>query len=341
MRAKTILASTCSAGIRLRRRSHACLRARQAGHSPSTPTIPSPANGVRARQLEKAFEANAPAISAGWRWKMARRCCRASSSKARIPRRMWCWASTPISRPRAKATGLIAPHGVDLSADLALPIAWNDADFVPYDWGYFAFVYDTEKLPGAAADLADLHRRQGCPEDPHPGSAHQHAGPRPRHVAARGLWRQGDGCLGGAEAQNPHRHQGLERGLWPLHARRSAAGSLLHHLARLSSDRREQRTLPGAGVPGRELHADRGGGAHRGLGAAGAGQILPAIPDLSGSAEGHPHHQLHVSGARYRRRSAGAVHRLAQAGQVAAAVVGRRRANRDAWIKEWIDSVSQ
>src|SRR6185295_10626573 len=37
----------------------------------------------------------------------------------------------------AKATGLIAPHGLDLSS-LSLPIAWNDADFVPYDWGYFA-----------------------------------------------------------------------------------------------------------------------------------------------------------------------------------------------------------
>lgn len=55
----------------------------------------------------------------------------------------------------AKATGLIAPHGVDLSG-LALPVAWPDQEFVPYDWGYFAFVYDSEKLPNPPASLAAL-----------------------------------------------------------------------------------------------------------------------------------------------------------------------------------------
>lgn len=55
----------------------------------------------------------------------------------------------------AKATGLIATHGVDL-AELALPIEWQDEDFVPYDWGYFAFVYDSEKLPTPPASLAAL-----------------------------------------------------------------------------------------------------------------------------------------------------------------------------------------
>ena len=38
----------------------------------------------------------------------------------------------------ARETGLFAPHGVN--ADLDLPIAWDDADFLPFDWGYFAFV---------------------------------------------------------------------------------------------------------------------------------------------------------------------------------------------------------
>ncbi|WP_108813866.1 thiamine ABC transporter substrate binding subunit [Loktanella sp. Alg231-35] len=38
----------------------------------------------------------------------------------------------------ARETGLFAPHGVD--AELDLPIAWADADFLPFDWGYFAFV---------------------------------------------------------------------------------------------------------------------------------------------------------------------------------------------------------
>ena len=44
----------------------------------------------------------------------------------------------------ARATGLFAPHGLDLSG-LTLPAPWTDADFVPFDFGYFAFVYDTDR----------------------------------------------------------------------------------------------------------------------------------------------------------------------------------------------------
>jgi thiamine transport system substrate-binding protein len=55
----------------------------------------------------------------------------------------------------AAATGLFAPHKMDLSA-LQLPIAWHDADFVPYDFGYFAFVYDSTKLKNPPRSLADL-----------------------------------------------------------------------------------------------------------------------------------------------------------------------------------------
>lgn len=40
---------------------------------------------------------------------------------------------------RAAATGLFAPHGQNTKLDL--PIAWNDPLFLPFDWGYFAFVY--------------------------------------------------------------------------------------------------------------------------------------------------------------------------------------------------------
>ncbi|PID61022.1 MAG: thiamine ABC transporter substrate binding subunit [Gammaproteobacteria bacterium] len=46
----------------------------------------------------------------------------------------------------AEDTGLFAPSGVDTS-ELELPIAWESDIFVPYDYGYFAFVYDTEALP--------------------------------------------------------------------------------------------------------------------------------------------------------------------------------------------------
>ena len=44
----------------------------------------------------------------------------------------------------AAATGLFAPHGMDLSG-LKLPMAWTDPVFVPFDYGYFAFVYDSRR----------------------------------------------------------------------------------------------------------------------------------------------------------------------------------------------------
>jgi len=46
----------------------------------------------------------------------------------------------------ARATGLFAEHGQDVPA-FDLPIAWEDPVFVPYDWGYFAFVHDRAALP--------------------------------------------------------------------------------------------------------------------------------------------------------------------------------------------------
>ena len=62
-----------------------------------------------------------------------------------------------------KATGLIAPHGIDLSA-VKLPIAWGDADFVPYDYGYFAFVYDSQALPNPPQSLAELASAGDAPK---------------------------------------------------------------------------------------------------------------------------------------------------------------------------------
>ncbi len=44
----------------------------------------------------------------------------------------------------AKATGLFADHGS--SADYSLPVAWEDATFAPYDWGYFAFVHNADAV---------------------------------------------------------------------------------------------------------------------------------------------------------------------------------------------------
>ncbi len=55
----------------------------------------------------------------------------------------------------AKATGLLAPHGLDLGR-LSLPIDWDDGVFVPFDYGYFAFVFDTTRLAAPPASLDEL-----------------------------------------------------------------------------------------------------------------------------------------------------------------------------------------
>ena len=57
----------------------------------------------------------------------------------------------------ARNTGLVAPHGADTSA-LNLPIDWSDDIFLPFDYGYFAFVYDATRLqqvPDSLDTLAD------------------------------------------------------------------------------------------------------------------------------------------------------------------------------------------
>jgi len=55
---------------------------------------------------------------------------------------------------RAAASGLFAEHGQ--VPDLDLPIAWNDALFLPYDWGHFAFVHDKAALPNPPTGFAEL-----------------------------------------------------------------------------------------------------------------------------------------------------------------------------------------
>jgi len=55
----------------------------------------------------------------------------------------------------AAATGLFVPHGVDASG-LSVPGGWSDTVFLPYDYGYFAVVYDTEKLATPPASLKEL-----------------------------------------------------------------------------------------------------------------------------------------------------------------------------------------
>ena len=45
----------------------------------------------------------------------------------------------------AEKTGLFAPAEIDTTA-LKLPIAWDSSVFIPYDYGYFAFIYDKNKI---------------------------------------------------------------------------------------------------------------------------------------------------------------------------------------------------
>ncbi len=54
----------------------------------------------------------------------------------------------------AKATGLFAPHGPVENIDV--PGGWSDDTFVPFDYGYFAVIYDTEKLKEPPTSLKEL-----------------------------------------------------------------------------------------------------------------------------------------------------------------------------------------
>jgi thiamine transport system substrate-binding protein len=55
---------------------------------------------------------------------------------------------------QAAATGLFAPHGQAAANDLPVPYA--DPVFLPYDWGYFAFVYDKTKLTTPPTSFEEL-----------------------------------------------------------------------------------------------------------------------------------------------------------------------------------------
>ena len=54
----------------------------------------------------------------------------------------------------AAATGLFAPHGQTWKN--TLPVAFDDPTFLPFDWGWFAFVHDKAKTPNPPASFEDL-----------------------------------------------------------------------------------------------------------------------------------------------------------------------------------------
>jgi len=55
----------------------------------------------------------------------------------------------------AADTGLFAPHGISATG-LTVPDGWSDPNFLPFDYGYFAVVYDSEKLATPPASLKEL-----------------------------------------------------------------------------------------------------------------------------------------------------------------------------------------
>ncbi|GLT16264.1 thiamine transporter substrate binding subunit [Vibrio zhanjiangensis] len=57
--------------------------------------------------------------------------------------------------PEAKKTGLLTEHRVNTQA-INLPNGWTDNVFIPFDFGYFAFVYDKEKLAKPPQSLKEL-----------------------------------------------------------------------------------------------------------------------------------------------------------------------------------------
>ncbi|MGB7432470.1 MAG: thiamine ABC transporter substrate binding subunit [Ahrensia sp.] len=53
----------------------------------------------------------------------------------------------------AKATELFAPHGLDLNERYTVPGGFLDDTFVPFDYGFFAIIYDTQKIPNPPTSM--------------------------------------------------------------------------------------------------------------------------------------------------------------------------------------------
>ena len=55
----------------------------------------------------------------------------------------------------AHKTGLLAPHNTR-TADFTMPFVWDDLTFLPFDYGYFAFIYNRDKLPNPPSSFREL-----------------------------------------------------------------------------------------------------------------------------------------------------------------------------------------
>jgi thiamine transport system substrate-binding protein len=63
----------------------------------------------------------------------------------------------------AEATGYFAPHEMALE-NSTLPEKWTNSHFIPYDFGYFAFVYDKDKLKNPPTSLKALIENPDSPK---------------------------------------------------------------------------------------------------------------------------------------------------------------------------------
>ncbi len=62
----------------------------------------------------------------------------------------------------ARASGLFTKHQLPMTKS-TLPQVWKDDTFLPYDYGYFAFVYNSELLKNPPSSLKDLVENDNGP----------------------------------------------------------------------------------------------------------------------------------------------------------------------------------
>lgn len=55
----------------------------------------------------------------------------------------------------ARETGLFSDHGQN-NSDLKLPIEWTDKTFLPFNWAYVSFVYNSQKMSEMPTSFEDL-----------------------------------------------------------------------------------------------------------------------------------------------------------------------------------------
>ncbi len=189
----------------------------------------------------------------------------------------------------ATATGLIAPHGVDVSG-VKLPVAWDDQNFVPYDYGYFAFMWDTQQLKTPPKSLADLTAHGAEPkillEDPRtstPGlglmlwlktvygdkASDAWKGLAPKILTVSKSWDEAYGLFTKGEA--------------PLVL--SYTTSEAYHVMEEKTDRYKALVFP----EGNYMQVEVAGHAED-LEASSTCQAVPAVPGEQGVPDGDPHH---------------------------------------------------